>query len=135
MRNSLFFYIILYNLFCMPAEHTQAGPHNLTSTLESDHQRLSCNAGYKWVLQRAGEPASSLQPQDASTSSREAERFGNTGRVTAPELERLHDALQQKEEQLASYQQNIAELEATRDRCSNHATLSTLPVPCHSHKH
>ena len=38
------------------------------------------------------------------------------GRATPPELERLHSALQQKEEQLASFQETITELEATRNR-------------------
>lgn len=67
------------------------------------------------MLQRRDEASPSSQQQEASASSREAERY-NHGRVTAPELERLHDALQQKEEQLASYQETISQLEAIRDR-------------------
>ena len=73
-------------------------------------------AGYRWVLQRGGEASTSSRDPEPSSSYREAERFNSTGRATAPELERLHDALQQKEEQLASYQHNINQLEATRDR-------------------
>jgi hypothetical protein len=77
---------------------------------------LDCvrSAGYKWVLQREGEDAHSSQ--QAGPSSRERERYRGMGRATPPELERLHSALQQKEEQLASYQETISELEATRDR-------------------
>ena len=74
------------------------------------------SAGYRWVLQRGGEASTSSRDPEPSSSYREAERFNSTGRATAPELERLHDALQQKEEQLALYQQNISQLEATRDR-------------------
>lgn len=75
-------------------------------------------AGYKWVLQREGEEAHTSQ-QQAAPSGRERDRYGGArgmGRATPPELERLHSALQQKEEQLASFQETISELEATRDR-------------------
>ena len=71
------------------------------------------------MLHRGGEASTSSGDPEAATSYREAERFNSTGRATAPELERLHDALQQKEEQLVSYQQNISQLEATRDRSAS----------------
>ena len=78
------------------------------------------------MLQRGDEAASSSRQPD---SSREAERYNSVGRVTAPELERLHDALHQKEEQLASFLQTISELEATRDRCEDHRSQRQFGLP------
>ena len=70
------------------------------------------------MLLREGEDAAAAQRQrdDAGPSSRDSFYGGASSRATAPELERLRDGLQQKEEQLASYHATIAHLEATRDR-------------------
>ncbi|KAK9829150.1 hypothetical protein WJX72_004204 [[Myrmecia] bisecta] len=77
--------------------------------------------GYKWVLMREGEePRSRQQPASSSGSTPRAAAGSGSGSVgfskgMAAELERLRDAVRIKEDQLASVQQQISSLEATRD--------------------
>ena len=96
-------------------------------------------AGFKWVLLREGEDAAAAQRQrdDAGPSSRDSFYSGGSLRATAPELERLRDGLQQKEEQLASYHATIAHLEATRDRhvmrqCTPSCSIADWLSPRHA---
>lgn len=76
-------------------------------------QSLLHTEGYKWVLRREDEePPSTSQPDPVPHASIRS----SLARATAPELERLQDVLQQKEEQVAACQASISKLEATRDR-------------------
>lgn len=68
------------------------------------------------MLQKESEAAGSPQEGHQEPSNSMALKFNDMSRITAPELGRLKDALHQKEEQLASYQQTISQLEITRDR-------------------
>lgn len=74
--------------------------------------------GYKWVLQRELEDPQSARHSEVGGVAPSARVGYMNGllRATAPELERMRDALLQKEEQLAVCRNTISELEATRDR-------------------
>ncbi|KAK9831027.1 hypothetical protein WJX74_000545 [Apatococcus lobatus] len=80
--------------------------------------------GYRWVLQREGveEPSSPREsevsmPQSPAASTRDSLLDGKVGgRGSAVQLERLRDALRQKEAHAISLRDQLASMEATRDR-------------------
>ena len=80
--------------------------------------------GYKWVLQRGGgeEPSSPREsemsmPPSPAASTRDSLLDGRSGgRGSAVQLERLRDALRQKEAHAGSLRDQLASMEATRDR-------------------
>ena len=87
-------------------------------------------AGYRWQLVRSsdkaspGQLASPAQELTYSSSDKGSEASFETGPSlpsrthtgTAGEVERLRSALRQKEDQVASLQTQLTNLEATRDR-------------------
>ncbi|KAK9864159.1 hypothetical protein WJX84_002054, partial [Apatococcus fuscideae] len=79
--------------------------------------------GYKWVLQREGgeEPSSPRESEVSMPQSPVAGRDGlldgrSSGRGSAVQLERLRDALRQKEAHAVSLRDQLSSMEATRDR-------------------
>ena len=93
---------------------------------------LLLHAGYRWQLVRSSDKTSS--PPHASSALSEASAASDRGSDaptphetgsthhlrshtgTAGELDRLRTALRQKEDQMASLQSQLTNLEATRDR-------------------
>ncbi len=85
---------------------------------------MDCVAGYKWVLQRevVNEPSSPRdsevsQPPSPAASTRDSLLDSKgSARGSAVQLERLRDALRQKEAHAGSLRDQLASMEATRDR-------------------
>ena len=96
---------------------------------------LCMHTGYRWQLVRSSDRATSQQPPTRSTSAQDITALSDRGSDgsleggpslhsrphlgTAGEVERLRSALRQKEDQVASLQSQLTNLEATRDRSAS----------------
>ena len=91
--------------------------------------------GHKWVLVKNGEEASLREGRPNGVTLASKSSFSSQFMGTATELEALREALQQREEQVASCQATIQQLELTRDRlltCSkvSQTLLGTCTCVC-----
>ena len=90
--------------------------------------------GHKWVLVKNGEEASVREGRPNGVTLASKSSFSSQFMGTATELEALREALQQREEQVASCQATIQQLELTRDRsstCSQNPLTYTLSSSSH----
>lgn len=102
-------------------------------------------SGYRWQLVRSSDKASPRHLAARSSSSQDITALSDRGSEssfeagpslhsrlhagTAGEVERLRSALRQKEDQVASLQSQLSNLEATRDRCASHGCfVKTLDI-------
>ncbi len=105
---------------------------DLAYTMASESDWVMLNTGYRWQLVRGSDKVSPSQANAAASTAAESSAASDKGSDaayepgpsqhsrphagTAGELERLRTALRQKEDQMASLQSQLTNLEATRDR-------------------